>query len=472
MKSRIFIIGGLLAIICLFGCSQEEDKDVVITGISVASSVADMDIGNEVEVTATVTPSDAIGTVTWASANSGIATVTAKDGTNGRTAIIKAVGAGSTTITASSGNVKSGNLSVVVKEPAPVVIPVTAITITSSVPDLEIDETVDVEATVTPANATEIVEWVAVDGTGAVTVTPLLGSNGKLATIKAVSPGTAQVYAKSGTVESAKLAITVKEPEPPEEPEPSEDFASVIAGTYYGDGTITEFGLMPALSGTPISDVEIYLERVNNGKLDMEINANIAALAGIGVDAHQEFISSVTVSSDYNLKGATSMSVMGMDIDFDITGKVDPAEGTIELKLACPILTMELTASMPDLVSDIIGEYLGDGVASEGALPGLDGPVTDVSIVLEKVNNTKVLAEVTATLPMIGLLFGPSVMTCTLDVASDYTLSGTASLDNPVDATDTFVFTITGSVDTDAKTIELKFFAANRITLDLTAAME
>jgi len=474
MKAKILLMGSLISFFCLFGCDKEDVKDVAIQSITVASSVNDLEIGGEVEVTATVTPSDAVGTVTWASANGSVATVTAKDGTNGRTAIIKAVSAGTTTISASSGNIKSGNLSVTVKEAPPVVIRITAITITSSVADLEIDETVEVEATVTPANTTETIEWVAVDGTGKVTVEAIAGSDNKRATVTAVSAGTAQVYAKCGTVESAKLDVTVLEPEPPE---PTEDYASDVEGTYYGEGSFSNSSI-PGLDGAPVTDVEIILERVNNGTLDMTINANLPALAAMGVPVNQELVSTVKVSSDYELTGETSINA-GFPINFTLTGKVNPDEGTITLKLSSALLDMNLTAAMSDLdddlddfASDIAGTYKGDGVASEGALPGLDGPVTNVSIVLEKLNNTQVSAEVTATLPLIGLLLGPSVMTCTLDVSPDYELSGTASLDNPVDPTDAFVFTITGSVDTEAKTIELKFFAANRITLDLTAEME
>ena len=472
MKSKFLLIGSFITVFCLLGCDKDEEKDVAIKSIAIAPSINDMEIGNEVEVTATVTPSDAVGTVTWASANSGIVTVTAKDGTNGRTAIIKAIGAGSTTITASSGNIKSGNLSVAVKEPAPVVIPVTAISIPSSVPDMEIDGTVEVEATVTPASATEAVEWVAVDGTGKVTIAAVSGTNGRKATITAVSAGTAEVYAKSGTVESSKLAVTVKEPEPPEDPEPAEDYASDVVGVYYGEGVASE-GFFPQLNG-PVEDVVIVLERVHNGKVTAEITATLPMVGDLLGPSVMSC--NLTVSADYKLSGSASLDNPLDPTDafvFTITGSVDPDENTIVLNLTSENrITLDLSASMPDFASAIVGEYHGEGVASEGFFPQLNGTVTDVVIVLEKVNNLTVMTEITATLPMVGDLLGPSVMSCNLTVSSEYGLAGETSLDNPLDPTDAFTFIITGSVDPEAKTIVMNLTSANRITLDLTAEIK
>ena len=444
---KVLIFVSCLFVLCLFtmcGKEEEEVKDVAITAISIPASVNDMAIAGTVEVTATVTPEKATGSVSWSSSTANV-TVAPKTGTNGRIAVITAVSAGTAKITASSGSIKSSELSVTVKSNE---VPITAITITASVPDMELNATVEVEATVTPNNATGTVEWVAVDGTGKVTVAAVAGSNGKKATITAVSAGTAQVYAKSGTVESGKLSVTVKKPQP------ANDYASEVEGTYHVDGELTDCVFFPALNG-PLTDAVISLERVDNGTLDMEITANIPALAALGGTAKQVFLSTLTISSDYELTGTTSMPNpidATSTLNFDITGKADPTNNTITLNLVCQYFKINFTSA------PLVDIYYGEGELTDCVFfPALNGPIKDVVISLEKVDDKTLDVEITANIPALAALGGNAKQEflSTLTVSSDNKLTGTTSMPNPIDATSTLNFDITGTINPKDNTIVL-----------------
>ena len=103
MKSKFLVLGCLVAGICfLTNCKEDEEQvDTSIKGISIApTTVAPMEIGAEIELTATITPSDAKGTIEWVSNNTSFVTVTPVAGTNKAT--IKAIAAGTTQVFARS----------------------------------------------------------------------------------------------------------------------------------------------------------------------------------------------------------------------------------------------------------------------------------------------------------------------------------------------------------------------------------
>jgi len=471
MKSKILVFGSFLTVLCLLVmCNKDDNKDVAITAISIPSSVPDMEITGTVEVTATVTPEKATGTITWSAAD-GKVTVTPVAGTNGRKATITAVSAGTTTVTASSGTIKSGNLSVTVKPAEGGEVAITAIAIPSSIDELEIDGDAEVTATVTPANATEAVEWVAVDGTGKVTVTPVAGTNGRKATIAAVSAGTATVTAKSasGTVTSNSLTVTVKE----EEATP--DYASDVAGTYYGGGDVTFTELVQAILGVPangvVTNMVITLEKVDNNTVNMGFDADVSFLGETFTECE---LTVSPASSGYELTGEGKMPnpVEGQpDLNLFITGSLD-TDGKLTLEIVADgAATFTLTAGPDapgvDYASDVEGTYTGEGESYDGFYTMLDGDVTDITVVLVKADNGTVNMTLNAKMPMLGTVTIP----CQLTVSSDYELDGIIpEFPNPLDETDTFKVIFTGSVDVDGKTIELLIETdPQRFTVSLTA---
>jgi len=86
MKSYNFVLGCLVAGICLFASCN--DEEVPMTGISISPDITSMNVGEEVELTATLAPSGAKGDVVWVSGDPTTVSVTS---TGGNKATLKAL---------------------------------------------------------------------------------------------------------------------------------------------------------------------------------------------------------------------------------------------------------------------------------------------------------------------------------------------------------------------------------------------
>ncbi len=165
------------------------------TGINLNKTTATLEVNGTVQLTATVTPSNATNkTVTWTSNNTSVATVS-----NGN---VTAKKAGEATITAKTSNGKTATCKVTVNKPAEIL--VTGITLNKTTATLEVNGTVQLTATVTPSDATnKTVTWTSSD-TSVATV-----SDGKVTAKKA---GTAIITAKSNNDKMKTCTITVTDP--------------------------------------------------------------------------------------------------------------------------------------------------------------------------------------------------------------------------------------------------------------------
>lgn len=149
------------------------------TGISVYPSSTTLDIGGKVSVTANLTPNDATSTVSWSSMNSNVAKVSG----NGKTAIITAVGPGTTNILAATDNGCYAYCKVTVNEVKP-----TSISIPSSL-ELAIGEVSTLTHTLQPAGAVATVTWMSAKPSVAT-----VNNNGA---VTGVAPGEATVIAST-----------------------------------------------------------------------------------------------------------------------------------------------------------------------------------------------------------------------------------------------------------------------------------
>ena len=124
---------------------------IKVTGVTLDKPGLELEIGDSDTLTATVAPDDATNkAVSWSSANDAIATV--EDG------VVTAVAAGETTVTVTTADGAFKATANVVVKAAP--IKVTGVSLDKTMVALEIDESVTIEATVTPENATnKAVEW-------------------------------------------------------------------------------------------------------------------------------------------------------------------------------------------------------------------------------------------------------------------------------------------------------------------------
>lgn len=163
---------------------------IAVTEITISKTTLELTEGDTDQLTATVSPSNASDpSVSWHSSNESIVTVDE----NGN---IKAVKAGSATITAEASNGKTATCTVTVKG-----IPVDGITLSQSSLTLTEGENTILTATVTPANASDkTVTWSSND-----TAVATVDATGK---VTAVAPGTATITAKAGE-KTATCTVTV-----------------------------------------------------------------------------------------------------------------------------------------------------------------------------------------------------------------------------------------------------------------------
>ena len=187
MKRSILIIA-FLGI--LFSCGKNtQEAEILVSSVSLSQPTAEMIIGETIQLTATVLPSNASqNTITWASSKASVATVEA-----GR---VTAIAEGAATITASTGG-KSATCTVTVSKG---VIAVTSVELNKTSLDLVEGDSETLVATVKPDDATDkTVTWSTSDKTIATV------ENGK---VTAVKEGEATITAKAGE-KSATCKVTV-----------------------------------------------------------------------------------------------------------------------------------------------------------------------------------------------------------------------------------------------------------------------
>ncbi len=160
-----------------------------VSRVSLDRTSLTLAVGSSAILTATVNPSNASEkTITWSSSNISVATVT--DGT------VKAVAAGTATITAMAGN-KTATCKVTVE------VPVSSVSLNYTSLTLTEGESFTLTATVSPSNATnKAVSWSS-SNTSVATV-----SNGS---VRAVAAGTVTITAKAGD-KTATCKVTVQVP--------------------------------------------------------------------------------------------------------------------------------------------------------------------------------------------------------------------------------------------------------------------
>ncbi len=179
---------------------------VEATGVTLDKTTATIEVGETLELTATVEPAGAEGTVEWISSNNAIATVS-----HGK---VTGVSAGIVEITAQAGS-KSATCTVTVKEkdteePEEPPVEVTGITLDKTSVSVEVGGTMKLTAKIEPEAAETEVKWSSSDETVATV------NDGVVTGVKA---GTAKITATAGD-KSAVCTVTVKEKdtEEPEEP--------------------------------------------------------------------------------------------------------------------------------------------------------------------------------------------------------------------------------------------------------------
>lgn len=169
------------------------DPTVSVTGVSLNQSSLSLTTGSTSTLTATVAPSNATNkTVTWSSSNTAVATVS-----NGT---VTAIGNGTATITATTADGGYRASCTVTVTTA-----VSGISVTPSILSLNVGNSGNVTATVSPSTASnKDITWSSSNSSVATV------SNG---TVSAVAPGTATITARTNDGgKTANCTVTVKQP--------------------------------------------------------------------------------------------------------------------------------------------------------------------------------------------------------------------------------------------------------------------
>ena len=165
---------------------------IPVSSVTLDKSSATMYVDSTLQLKATVKPDNATDkTVTWTSSNTGVATVS----NNG---LVKAVAAGTTTITASSGG-KSATCKITVQ------VPVSSVTLDKTEVEIFINSTFELKATVLPEDASDkTITWTS-SNTSIATVT-------QEGVVNTFAPGTATITASAVGGKSATCKVTVLVP--------------------------------------------------------------------------------------------------------------------------------------------------------------------------------------------------------------------------------------------------------------------
>ena len=294
-------------------------ESIAIFGDGVAEGKLALETGKSVKLTATVTPTDADdAAVSWSVEGDAV--------TVDKTGLVKAVKAGTATVTATAGG-KTASITVTVTDPVvPPAPSVDSVAITGSeVKDGKLELKVGGEATLTAD--------VTVTGDIAKTVT-WTSSDEKIATVdangnvKAVAEGNATITATSteDATKSAPVAVTVTkktttEPEQPEQPAPAE---KDLTDANHVDDLITAESIKPGAKltlnvGKAFAGKTVNVYAFSNGK---------AVLVASGVTVSKDGTVVVTVPADLKL-GATKFAVQFAD-DSLVWDAVNVAKPTAE----------------------------------------------------------------------------------------------------------------------------------------------
>ncbi len=164
------------------------------TGISFANASESILLGKTKTLKATITPENAVKTITWASSNTAVATVSTKG-------IVTAKSIGSAVITAKTSNGLTAKCKVTVKKP------VTSITLNNATVSIWTGKTKTLTATIAPTDASnKNVTWTS-SNTNVTTV-----SSSGVVTAKAKGTATINCKAADGSGVKATCTVTVKQP--------------------------------------------------------------------------------------------------------------------------------------------------------------------------------------------------------------------------------------------------------------------
>ena len=206
---------------------------VSVTGVSLDKTALELAVGDDETLTATISPADATNkNVTWTSSNEAVASVSG----DGLTGTVKALKAGTTTITVTTADgAKTATCVVTVTRP------VTGVSLSETTKSLAVGESFNLTATISPEDATnKNVTWTSSDASIAT-----VSGDGLTGTVQALKAGTTTITVT--TADGAKTAtcvvtVTAAAGTPPPATTPAAPPAATPADSSYLETTVNVKG--------------------------------------------------------------------------------------------------------------------------------------------------------------------------------------------------------------------------------------
>lgn len=258
---------------------------VAVTGITTTPSSASIQVGGTQQITANVSPSGATNkTVTWTSSNNNVATVS----TSG---LVTGVGVGSATITGRTQDGGFTDTTSITVTQGSTTVPVTGIVTTPSTASILLGNTVQINATVSPTNATnKTVTWTSSNNNVATVSTSGL--------VNGVGVGSATITGRTqdgGFTDTTSITVT----------QGSSSTNSVVS-----------FSLINATTNAVISTLangqQIPLSQIQNTSLNIRANTNPSSVGSVLLSISGPISSSITENvAPYALFGDTAGNYNG-----------------------------------------------------------------------------------------------------------------------------------------------------------------
>lgn len=312
------------------GCSDECKVTVASEpkSISLSKTSASIKVNETLQLTATVSPSSASTDLSWSSNSTGIATVS-------QNGLVKGVGTGKATITVSTSNGKKATCEVTVSNVEP-----NSIKLSKSSASIKVDETLQLNATLSPSNATTTLSWKSSDPKIATV------SNSGLVSGKAAGKATISVETSNGKKASCEVTVN--------NVEPTSIKLSKSSATIYVDETLKLTATI-----TP-----------NNATSDLTWSSSMPKIATVSKDGEVKGIgvgkTTITVTTSNKKKASCEVTVGIRPEAIDIPETLTVAQGSkknIDVSIFPKGAVTTLTWSSSD--SDIAS------VSSDGEVSGL-----------------------------------------------------------------------------------------------------
>ncbi len=284
-KVGVSTSSGLYATAAVTVVSADESVDA--TAISATVSTSPVEVGDVVSLKTTLTPSDATVTLSYASSDTSVATVSSSGN-------ITAVGIGTTTITVTATNKDGSTVTTTYK--LTVSSNATAVSATVSSGTVYVGDTVTISATLTPSDATATLSY-ASSNTSVATV-----SSGGTITAKAAGTATITVTATNtdGSTVKTTYKLTVSEI-----PVTSVTLNKTSATVTSGDTLTLTATVSPSTTTASVT------WSTSNSKIATVSSSGKVTTVGYG---------SVTITAKAGSKTATCTIFVEPDLDFTILG--------------------------------------------------------------------------------------------------------------------------------------------------------